>query len=326
MLIKYAQPVEGKRELMCGTDEARVSRIHAPGSQYDGMVERLQPAEDKKPTSPRFFIKNPTYLEIYFGSPMLHYHYFKFLSLVAAKSLFPSNFCDAGELRVFHRRGKLQTAMYSDFVDDENGVIERRRLYMRAFYKSASESGEAANRVRAAMNERERQLNPDLAGLEGEISAAGIFLIHPECNYHISHGSTVFFEIGGIDIRKSAGAAEASDARLAFGVISLLHALDIIRVSRYALPGDCDKLKPRRKEILDAGLEEIHDIVHNLMTNRIERSRVFDPNEFGKWGLEYWRDVIGDNRNPIPRPRTYELIDPKAYLLLMEDQEQRLNP
>ncbi len=42
--IMRAPPVEGKREIICKTDEARVSRIRGR-PPYDGMVERLQKVE-----------------------------------------------------------------------------------------------------------------------------------------------------------------------------------------------------------------------------------------------------------------------------------------
>src|SRR5208283_4720305 len=59
MLVKYAQPVKGKRELMCKTDEARVSRIWTDSSPYNGMVERLQTVKEYHPRrSQYFYIQN----------------------------------------------------------------------------------------------------------------------------------------------------------------------------------------------------------------------------------------------------------------------------
>jgi hypothetical protein len=326
MLIKYAQPVDGKRELMCRTDEARVCRIRAPYSPYDGMVERLQTVDDDKLMHPRFFFKRSEFSDVYIATSSLHYHYYKFLSLVAAKSLFPENFCDAKELRVFKRRGKLRTAMYSDFVEDGNGVIERRRRYMREFYRLAKDSMGTADCHKAIMNERERRINPDLAALEEKIGAAGIVIAHPECNYHLSQGSTVFFEIGGINIRESARMAASSADHHAIEAISLLHALEVLRVSRIFLNTDCRDLKPLRKEMLDAGLEGVHRIVNNLIAGGIFKYEVFDPNEFGKWGLRYWRKMVENHGTPASSPDTFGVIDPKAYILLMADLEKELSP
>src|SRR5208283_4429444 len=179
-----------------------------------------------------------------FDSSDTFYHLYKFLTLVIAKSVFPENFCDARELRFFRRRGKIHSATYSKFVDDEPNVIERRRQAMQGFYRALGESDDAAARFRDVTDRLERELNPDLADIEAKALAAGITTAHPECNYHVSHGSTVFFETRAIDIAKLAMTAPTRNAKHVITLLSLMQAMEIIRDSRMALPESDPTLKP----------------------------------------------------------------------------------
>lgn len=203
LLIRKTPPVKGERERICRTGEATISRIHVPGMPYDGMVERLQkiPKGGKRRVG-HFacglaFPASSTsgYL---MNDANAHYHILKFLALGAARLLFPRNLVNAPELRVFERRGSRYAATYSDFVPDESGVIERLGAARRRFYGAGAGRRDEVGRE---VDAEERRRNPQLEPLIEKIEMKGTFLLaHPEANYHLAYGNTVFFEVQGINV------------------------------------------------------------------------------------------------------------------------------
>ncbi len=217
MLVRHIPPPEGKRKLLCKTDEATVSRIHTPGKLHDGMVERLQRYGKTHDCETATFkirdlsrnyqthqlIKIRSELESVSEPSYTSYHIMKFMALRLARTLFPENFIDASELRLFEKEGERYAAMYSDFVGDDNNVVQRRKKTMSRFY-AMCDDGRRYSLLRSS-DKKEHELNPDLAGAVRRLKKAGLIIPHPEANYHLSGGKTVFFEVEGINIGRLLG-------------------------------------------------------------------------------------------------------------------------
>jgi hypothetical protein len=285
-LVMYAQPVKGKRELMCKTDEARVSRIRVPFSKYDGMVERLQAVAPFTPDKDQrfgiFHRRTPVVgfdepvLEI--GSHMLAYHVLKFLALSVGKALNSRNFVNARELRVFRGNEGLYTAMYSDFVSDDNGVIGRRAKAMREYY--GSEPKKSAKILKEA-DRLEHELNPRLSKCAKDVQVfAGVRIPHPESNYHLSGGETVFFEVCGIDIHRAAtvasevgqfqGSQEFLDIQHAMEAVSAIYAI----VARMVAKRVCHDVSPPEslpdsvRHINGLKMEDVYGAIYDVTNHR----------------------------------------------------------
>lgn len=202
--IILAPPIRGRREPICKSDEARVSRLNKP-EKYAGMVERLQVGDDSPFSKSMRFVIHPTpdgtNLFPVFpenpANPML-----RFLSLRFARSLFPDNFVNMHELRISARAGgKLASAMYSDYVADETGVIPRRAEFFRKFYETKDIGRQEQIQQDAMRSEHESCAS--LSEVSRIMELSGIIVPHPEANYHVSGGKVVFFEVLGLDLPKA---------------------------------------------------------------------------------------------------------------------------
>jgi hypothetical protein len=193
MTIVCAPPIEGvKKTLICKGDEARVSKFH---TSKGVMVERYQDfSRDVPPVS--FFLSRLMFdgaeCKDFFSPVDRRYFLIKYQALRLARMLFPDNFVKASSLHVQDK----SCAMYSEFVPDENGAKERIRQAMKRYYSTADTKKRL--RIIEETNRKEQELNPELESLVKDIEATGISLAHPEANYHISGGKTVFFEVSGI--------------------------------------------------------------------------------------------------------------------------------
>ncbi len=272
MIIKYAGPVRGGRELMCKTDEAQVSRIRGSSARYEGMVERLQ-TNATVGRDHSFAIKgtngdyhgNPRSYEYRVSAESCIYHFGRFLALRAARALFPDNIVDVRELRMRRENGVLYSATYSDFVSDDNGVIKRRADTMREFYARTFASEDARRRFVAAADRAERRLNPDLEPLSSRIKEAGIGLSHPEQNYHLSDGTTVFFEIDDIDPKKVATAALEAGAKQAIKAVANMYALTVKHIA--VLEMFKDNSNRLFRNVADTALPYTYGYVLEILSN-----------------------------------------------------------
>lgn len=198
LIIRHAPPVKGKRERICRTDEATVSRIHAPGTPYDCMVERLQKidGEREKRQFFQFSAEGTPWLFSEVESSRAQYHILKFLALGLAGRMFPDNFVRARELRL--SKSKRCAATYSGFVKDDDGAIGRQGKARRRYYAAQTDKEKDESRERTDREERAR--NPQMVKLIEEVRDGGILLAHPEANYHLCDGKIVFFEVQGIEL------------------------------------------------------------------------------------------------------------------------------
>jgi len=309
MLISYSAPVKGRREPMCRTDEARVSRIRAPFSPYDGMVERVQAVAPSPPgKTQRFGIfhrRTPVdgfdkpVLEIMSG--MLSYHVLKFLALRVGRALDSRKFVNARELRVFRGDGGLHTAMYSDFVSDDTGVIRRRAKAMREYYGSSPK--ESAGVLKAA-DRREHRSNPRLGKCVKDAQVfTGVRIPHPESNYHLSNGETVFFEACGIDLRRAAtvasevgryqGSQELLDIKHAMEAVSAIYAivakLIAKRVCRDATHPEAVPASVRH--INGLGMSDVYEVIYDVTNHRMNCQQyecITDPKHATWQDLAQW--------------------------------------
>ncbi|MEW6723081.1 MAG: hypothetical protein AB1324_07495 [Candidatus Micrarchaeota archaeon] len=200
--ISLAAPVRGRRERICRGEEAEISRMLGP-KKYAGMVERLQVhaphsydmtfdisyARDSSFQPPRVSSGNPAN------------HILRFLALRFARALYPENFVNARELRLSRKSGSLVSAMYSDYVPDEGGATGRRTEFLHRFHSEDDRDGQ--DRVRAEADALEHAANPMLRRDMRVMEVSGIIIPHPEANYHLSGGNTVFVEVLGIDVRRA---------------------------------------------------------------------------------------------------------------------------
>jgi hypothetical protein len=221
MSVKIAPPVRGlgKRTALCKGDEARVSRICLGPGKKD-LVERVQPFHNDVFLSQEFAISIRQGYDKVWPPSDAAYHLQKFFSLRLAKALFPENFPECKEIRLFSRFGHMMSATYSDFVADETGVVARRAKNMKQYYRmlyspTDSESFGHAKAFCSQCDETENKLNPALAPLVRKMHISGIGISHPEANYHIEGGKTVLFEVNGLRLMRAYAASCASPNRQA---------------------------------------------------------------------------------------------------------------
>lgn len=207
MAIRLAPPIKARKELICRGDEAKVSRIMS--GRYKGMVERLQDSslsrlEDGTPMQ-MFHVTlgedNPS-LENQSNTPntSIMYSLFQFLSLRAAGLMFPGNFLIPRFLHLSSNGESVVSAMYSDFVPDESGRVQRTNDYRRRFYDDGEHATWGEKRLfRLVADDEERKLCPALLPLVEAVEDVGIILAHPEANYQVSGGNIVFFEVQSIN-------------------------------------------------------------------------------------------------------------------------------
>ncbi|MFH1394397.1 MAG: hypothetical protein ABIH29_05975 [Candidatus Micrarchaeota archaeon] len=218
MRIRVAKPPKGKREPICEGDEARVSRITT--GKFKGLVERLQPfrpelspmqkrhlafcdGQEQELIVPGFPFSVMGEEDTVFYSTKVSYHVLKALAGRCAFSMFPENFVNTHELRFFQNNDGLQAATYSDFVPDDTGVIARIKAVKERYYAAMRDNNmDASERIKAELDEAELVGNPKIAVIRNQMEELGIFPSHPEANYHLNGGKTVFFEINSIDARK----------------------------------------------------------------------------------------------------------------------------
>lgn len=193
MRIVCKGPVRAPREPLAlreiDADEATVHRILPPPkprvSKYAGLIERWQRVEEQ--TGQRFWLDEQIY-----GQSQPAYHVLRFLALGLARTMFPDNFVEALELRLFVQQEIQWSVMYSKYVHDERGSQARRRAHRRQYENTEGEERSVARRVADGI---ERGLTPDLVSLAGRMRKEGIVVAHPEANYHVSGGRIVFFEV-----------------------------------------------------------------------------------------------------------------------------------
>lgn len=194
MLIKWAKPLEGAKQHLCEGDEATVSRILTEG-KYPGLVERIQPI--RYGSSFGLIDSERNGHEV--RSSALPYHLLRFLAGRLAKLLWPENFINLRELRVYHEPLAFgESAIYSDFVPDENGVSERIKSD-----RSRTKSGVSSDVVWYIRQQRrmaEARINPKLFPTYDLVCGSGLYIAVPAANYHLADGKTVFMEVEGINL------------------------------------------------------------------------------------------------------------------------------
>ena len=223
MKILCERPPKGRRSFISRGDEASVRRLKT--GSHEGLVERIQIIGYGQ----RFvlFPFNVSYGGVHrFGilSNHAHYHLVKYLGLLFAHTLFPDHFVRPHELRLFGAGSRRMSALYSGFVPDENGVIERRKQFMELFYRTHFERKEG---VVLEFDLRENRNNQEIAELAGRMEDAGITVPHPEANYHISNETTVFLEVQELrmDLALSAAHAFAKDVQQAITILGAIYAI-----------------------------------------------------------------------------------------------------
>ena len=212
-------PAVIKRDPICKGDEAVVSRIWTDRTRdpmVDGLVERKQPVITRDLENLRFvsIVGHESLLDDVSHRSTTHrafsntlaYYYFAFTSLNLAKRLFPENFPAVHAYRIFKEDGQLCFSIYSEFVRDDTDTVPRISEARRRW--NEIESLDRAKIFRRVQDKAERALNPVLVSLAPKIKRKGITLCHPEANYHVQNGKTVFFEVAELDALKIVEAIE----------------------------------------------------------------------------------------------------------------------
>jgi len=227
MTIIVRRPVEGKRQSITEGDEAKISRIiSTPERRYQGMVERIQEINERDTGQPaRLFLSlrgtKKALMEFQYYPCQLEMHMLRHIATRLAKILYPKNFINYRELRFFNDGDATFAANYSDFVSDENGALKRvedLRKRIRGTVRNESAKhmilGQiyamtAMSRMIATGNKAEDRRNPELIEVSDAMMKEGIHVAHPQLNYHVSNGRTVFMEVGGVDLVKSLAACQS---------------------------------------------------------------------------------------------------------------------
>ncbi len=199
--VKPALPIDRKEHIFTG-EEAVVSRVWSKKLPWlDGLVERKQemrnpvqrgvgPGHDRALVG---FCGNGNWVHT-LEDKQEEYSYFVFASINFANSLFPENIINPRHFRVIAEGELKKFAIYSGYVRDETDVLERKRKAMELYYTS----GMDCNTIRNTADRIENKLNQECERLGGEISNAGPGILHPELNYQVQDGKTIFFEVEGI--------------------------------------------------------------------------------------------------------------------------------
>ncbi len=296
--VRFMHPPKGMRQVLCSTDEATVCRMKdAKFPRYEGMVERRQEvARAGNASGQTFFFGNGRFGYL-FGPDSAAYHIGKFLALRAARALFPANFPDAAEMRLFRERGALHAATYSGFVPDETGVIERRRRAMREYYAARFASDAERQGFKDRANGVERALNPGLVPLAEKIAGAGVVLSHPEANYHVSKGGTVFFEVEGLRVDDAVAAAFRAGvgAMPALEAVSAMYAM-LVNITGSAFVGgmsgsEDSYLIRAHCAASETPVQRVHELVFSMLiqdklkSSSLVGGSVKPPDDFIKEGL-----------------------------------------
>ncbi|MEW6721960.1 MAG: hypothetical protein AB1324_01725 [Candidatus Micrarchaeota archaeon] len=314
MRVLCKPPSGGKRERLCSSDEAEVSLMLS--GRMKGMVERLQAPGRDAEREGTFSISDFGGGDFVFmtGPSRADYHVLKALSLCLAGELFPGGFVDIAELRLSGRGGGIASASYSSLVPDESGVIGRRREAMERFY--AAEGREAREDILFDADFEERRRNPMLRPLAGKAWIAGLRVPHPEANYHVSGGRTVFFEVDAIDMRRALAAAARSPESDATGYLAQIYAV-VIKAWLGSLAGH--DWPARERGILDAygrmGIGELSSFVRAALGSAAREFLGMGP-EFWRREPELWMAAFrAYGGKPPGEPAMPAGIDPGVFLL-----------
>jgi len=236
MRVCYGEPPAGRRQLLCKGEEATVRRIIS--GKYEGLVERVQPVSAAPPGHEFSLVSS--YHGNYLwgkGNPVVAhnvgahvgiYHLLKSMALGYANAVMPENFVAPREVRFFRKTNGWVSAAYSDYVPDGTRVIKRRKAAMLRFHRAIKEyrggpagketakefdrrAGREPLMIRDKSDAMERKLNPQLSSLAKRAYKSGILVPHPEANYHLSKGRTVFFEITALGIPRALSATSGSE-------------------------------------------------------------------------------------------------------------------
>lgn len=262
MTIVGAPPPQGRRELICHGDEARVSRFR---TSRGVLVERYQDDRRSIDSNHHFSLPFTSIHERYLVRGIRRYHLIKYQALRLAAVLFPDNFVRAERLHVNGRR----YWMYSRHVPDENGAMGRVQDARRR-YRASKDDAEREG-IRSESDVTERRLNPELRPLAFKLAVLGITVAHPEANYHVSAGKTVFFEIEGLDLMRviaymdgMEGMGEAlSHVSMLLACQAKLLALALIRNSNMANP----LLSSSYRSYADMPVGEVFAIMRSFLSD-----------------------------------------------------------
>lgn len=252
--------MRGNRKRLCKTDEAKIELVFTRGNRV--LVERTQSIE----LFNQLFEVFPEGLRESAGfyPKQAAYHLLKYVTTCFGKSIFPENFVDYLEMRVSRSTGKNQVRTYSRFIPDENGVIERRKQAMERFYAQKDRS--LRRKIVTESDLLEKSLNPGLEEAVKKVGSGGIVIPHPSANYHLYNGSTVFFEVQGINIPNAINIALEKKNELALRLISIVYAIILRELSdsRYSNavergPGAYISIKDYHRDIHASGSFVVRD-------------------------------------------------------------------
>jgi hypothetical protein len=218
----------------------------------------------------------------------------KSLSLALAGTVFPENFVVMRELRLSKKKGALLAAYYSEFVPDESGIIARREKATRRFYEI--EDIRERERIRDGLDAEERSLNPRLAPMIAEIGGNGLLMNHPEANYHVSGGRTVFFEIDGIEISSAIEALHRSGNVRGLLLLSQIYSVAVNSwLKNMARSGEADRWqRDNIRSFEEAGFGGRFSFFHHVLRvgDELCHRILTEAHDIVKWDLHAWINVM----------------------------------
>ncbi|MBI5047044.1 hypothetical protein HZC07_04935 [Candidatus Micrarchaeota archaeon] len=287
------------------SDEAQVTKRAIGRSEW---IERRQKTHG---TGQKFKIGGR---EIYSGT--VEGHILRAGAVIFASSLYPENIVDIRRLYLFRKNGKDHAASYSFPIESDPQIAERRGKYLRAYNRETNE--EIRKRMRRTFDRLERDRNPELLGLTGQLRTAGIIPSHPEANYEMDQRTraTVFFEMDSVDFYKALIASHREEWQESDNVNPVRHL-----AAYYALALKCMAHKERtgkETEFREIGFDELFKIAHGIFypkterTFEIVRQLMIKGIDAYKDGVEHLRKLVSVQRDD-PSPIT---IDPKVWKLV----------
>ena len=198
-------PNASKAKIHHGT-EAAVSRVSCANPFFNGLAERKEPLNIGKTGFERAMFPQSIMIGRFFvgaqsdseNGQAVRYHL-----LGVAHAFFPKHFPRARALRFREEEGARYGAIYSDFVEDGTGCIVRKEAYFKERQDIQDGMGKYGKveyidvplrQVKADFDKEENLRCPQIGEVKKSLKDAGMLMMHPEANYHVSEGSPVFFE------------------------------------------------------------------------------------------------------------------------------------
>ena len=217
----FSMPRNAQRALVHAGDEAWVHRLSCANPFFNNLAERTERLDCKTgmEIAGHSLLFSAGQLKEMVRSDCVEGQAMRYHLLRLGNVFFPQNFPRAYALRFFDENFVKYGVIYSEFVPDQTGCIARKERYFENYdrlpYGIHELTGEIVMSqlewkqwVRWQFDQEERARCPQMGEIKAKAKEAGIGIIHPEINYHVSGSNVVFFEPNHLDFEKARAHAE----------------------------------------------------------------------------------------------------------------------